>query len=374
MTSYSRIIMNLEKISFLPTDNYVKTLGRTFMLEDCRVLSLSGSGVEFKYTGTGLAVTFYGDSTTETPDNDPEPWRDQARVAVYVDGILQLDTVIKKPKEIFEVCGFEEGGAAAEHIVRIIKLSEPRMSTTGLGEITIIADGPAHPTEYKKKYIEFIGDSITCGYGIDVPNELHPFSTGTENVAKAFSYKTAQKLDADFSIVSYSGHGLISGYTPDPNFPKLEELIQPYYDIFAYSYNTFRGLSMQDRKWDFKTERKPDMIIINIGTNDDSYVQDDEAKRNAFKAAYVSFLEKVHDLNPEAKIIIAFGLMGDRLYKTEVEAADIFKVKSGFDDIYTVHITPQDFEKNGYGADYHPSAISHELAACELSEFIKNNF
>ena len=363
--------MELKEYSFLPTNEYVKPLGRTFMLDDVRVLSLSGSGVEFKYTGTKLTVTFYGDSTTDTDENMPQPWRDQARVAVIVDDVMQLDTVIKKPKEVFEVCGLDESIPAAEHVVKIIKLSEPRMSTAGLGEIKILAEGPAQPTPLKNKYIEFIGDSITCGYGVDVPNEFHPFATGNENVTKAFSYKTAQKLDADYSMVSYSGHGLISGYTPDPNVPKLEELIQPYYDIFAYSYNTFRGLQMESRKWDFASERKPDIIVINLGTNDDSYVQQDEEKRQSFYKAYISFLEKVHGFNPTSKIVVAFGLMGDALFKTEQEAVNAFKEKSGFGEVYAVRLTPQDPEKNGYGADYHPSPVSHELAAVELSEFIK---
>lgn len=364
--------MELKEYSFLPMNEYVKPLGRTIMFDDCRVLSLSGSGVEFKYTGTKLTVTFYGDSTTVTDENVPQPWRDQARVAVIVDGITQLDTVIKKPKEVFEVCGLDECIPAAEHVVRILKLSEPRMSTAGLGEIQILAKGPAEPTPYKDRYIEFIGDSITCGYGVDVPNELHPFSTGTENVTKSFSYRTAAKLDADFSMVSYSGHGLISGYTPDPNVPKLEELIQPYYDIFAYSYNTFRGLKMEDRSWDFASKRMPDIIVINLGTNDDSYVQQDEAKRQSFGKAYVAFLEKVHSLNPTSKIVVAFGLMGDALFETEQEAVNIFKANSVFEQVYAVRLTPQDPEVNGYGADYHPSPVSHEIAACELSEFIRN--
>jgi lysophospholipase L1-like esterase len=364
--------MALKEYTFLPTEEHVKLLGRTFMLEDCRVLSLSGAGVEFKYTGTKLTVTFYGDSTTETPADSPEPWRDLARVAVIVDGIMQLDTVIKKPKEVFEVCGLDESIAPAEHVVRIIKLSEPRMSTTGLGEIKILAEGPAEPTALSERYIEFIGDSITCGYGVDAPDEWHPFSTGTENVTKAFSYKTAQKLKADYSMVSYSGHGLTSGYTSDPEIPKLEELVQPYYGIFAYSYNTFRGLKMESRKWDFASERKPDTIVINLGTNDDSYCQQDELKRETFCEDYVDFLEQVHDLNPDSRIVVAFGLMGDGLFEAEKEAVEQFKENSGFTDVHIVRLTPQNFEKYGYGADWHPSPMSHEVASDELAQFIKS--
>lgn len=362
---------NLQEFTFLPTEDHVKVLGRTFMLDDCRVLSLSGAGVEFKYTGTRLTVTFYGDSTTETVEGEAEPWRDQARVAVIIDGITMLDTVIKKPVEKFVVFGEEENAPIGEHVVRIIKLSEPRMSTVGLGEISVLATEAVSGTEYMDKYIEFIGDSITCGYGIDTPDEWYIFSTDTENVTKSFAYKTAHKLGADYSLVSYSGHGLLSGYTDDPTTPVLDELMQPYYEIFAYSYNTFRGMKLESRKWDYESERKPDVIVINLGTNDESYIQDDADKKAAFESAYVDFLEQVHNVNPKSTIVVAFGLMGDALFEVEERAVSKFKDKSGFRDVYAFRIRPQDFERNGYAADWHPSAASHEIAADELTEFLK---
>ncbi len=361
----------LKEYTFLPTEEHVKILGRTLMLEDCRLLSLSGSGVEFSYFGTNLSVTFYGDSSTTVDRDQVQPWRDQARVAVIVDGVMYLDTVIKKEKEVLLAYGdvFTE---PAEHIVRILKLSEPRMSSVGLGEIKISAVSPARPTAYSDKYIEIIGDSITCGYGIDAPNEWHPFATSTENVRKAYSYMTAEKLGADYSFISYSGHGLISGYTGDPSIPKLEELIQPYYEIFAYSYNTFRGMRLESVKWDFASERKPDTIIINLGTNDYSFVQNDADKRAAFFEDYVEFLEQVHEDNPGIRIICAFGLMGDELFETEKEAVEQFKEKSGFKEVYAFRINPQDYAANGYGSDWHPSARSHEIATDELVGFIRS--
>ena len=63
--------------------------------------------------------------------------------------------------------------------------------------------------------IEFIGDSITAGYGVDDEVKEHGFSTATEDVTKTYAYKTAAALQADYSIVAYSGHGIISGYTGD---------------------------------------------------------------------------------------------------------------------------------------------------------------
>ncbi len=363
---------DLKEIRFLPTKDKVKLLGRTVMLDDCRLLALSGSGIEFTFTGSRLTVTFYGDSSTGEREDGTLPWRDQARVAVIVDGIMMLDAAIKKEKESFVVFGDGDAGDPVDHTVRIIKMSEPRMSSVGLGEIAIFAKEDPKPAPLSDKYIEFIGDSITCGYAIDTECEFSLFSTTNENVSKAFSYLTAQALGADASFVSYSGHGLISGYTPDPEVPKLDELIQPYYEIFAYSYNTFRGKRLETIKWDFESERKPDTIVINLGTNDDSFVAQDENKRASFEEDYEEFLEQVHLVNPQARIIVAFGLMGDALYETEKAAVESFKEKCGFADVFTFRLTPQDPAKNGYAADYHPSAASHRIAAEELTKYIRS--
>ena len=50
--------------------------------------------------------------------------------------------------------------------------------------------------EEKDIKIEFIGDSITCGYGIDEMNEKGYFSTATENFTKSYAYITAENLGA----------------------------------------------------------------------------------------------------------------------------------------------------------------------------------
>lgn len=358
--------MSEKEIKFLPTEEYVKVLGRTVMLEDCRLLYLSGSGVEFVFKGSKLILSFYGDSSTEVPEELPQPWGDLARIGVFVNGEFQADLRITKPFQKFVVF---ENMPVEEYTVRIIKLSEPRMSGTGLGEISILAEEAPKPTAKKNKLVEIIGDSITCGYGIDNDNEFQHFSCGTENVSKAYSYLSMQALDVDYSFISYSGHGFISGYTADPNVPTLTELIQPYYEIFAYSYNTFRGKGPQEYKWDFNEQ--PDVIIINIGTNDESFINQNEEKRQKFENAYVEFLEQVHRCNPDATIVSAYGVMTDYLFPTEVTAVERFKKQSGFDRVYNHHFPVHDIERNGYAADYHPSKQSQKEAAETLVEFMK---
>ncbi len=354
--------------SFIPTTEYVKVLGRTIMFDDCRLLCCSGSGVEFSYTGSWLKVTFLGDSSTDN-DGGVMRWRDHARVMVVVDGHIMLDTSIRNKKESYVVYGEDPSTPIAKHNVRIIKLSEPRMSSVGLGEIEIEADELPSPVANKEKLVEFIGDSITCGYGVDTQHELCPFSTGTENASRAYAYMAAEKLGVDYSLVSYSGHGLISGWTPDCNVPKKEELLPPYYEIVAYSYNNFRGIAPQTYKWEF--ERKADVIVINLGTNDFSYTVDDSEKIAEFEKLYLDFLRTIRKCNPKAHIICALGIMLDDLYPAIERVVETFKLQNDDNKISAFHFEPHNGENDGFAADWHPSPFTQRRAADLMANELK---
>lgn len=356
------------KITFLPTEDNVKVIGRTIMCDDVRLLCCSGSGVEFKYLGSKLTVTFYGDSSVVNPEGYVN-WRDIARVQVLVDGRIMLDTTIKKDKESFVVYGEDPSLGFEEHTVRIVKLSEPRMSSVALGEIQIEAERNPEPTPEKYMYVEFIGDSITCGYGVDTDDELCPFSTGTENARKAYAYLAAEALDVDYSLVSYSGHGFVSGWTPNPDCPQKAELIQPYYDIVAYSYNSYGQLKPQDKSWDFK--RIPDVIVINIGTNDYSYTQHDANKIAEYEACYIDFLKMVRKRNTSSHIICSLGVMGDDLFPAIEHMMNVYLEETGDTNISGFKFAVQNPEADGYSADYHPSAVTQQKAAAQMIEELK---
>ena len=96
------------------------------------------------------------------------------------------------------------------------------------------------PLPEKELKLEFIGESITCGYGIDDEDENHHFQTATEDATRAYAYKTAMALDADYSLVSYSGHGIISGYTE--NGQRLEtHKVPDVYEKLGKTYGSANG-------------------------------------------------------------------------------------------------------------------------------------
>lgn len=352
---------------FIPSSQNVKILGRTIAVDEGILLHSSDSGVEFEYIGTKLIVTFHGDSSVSLNDSFVN-WRNLSRVQIMVDGHVMLNTEIKHETERFVVFGDEPGLAKARHVVRILKLSEAMMSGVVLGSICIESDSEPVPTPPKDKLIEFVGDSITCGYSIDTDDEFWSFSTACENASEAYAYVAAQALDTDFSMVSYSGHGIISGYTPDSEVKAEDGLLPPYYELIAKSVFDYKGLNPENYRWSF--DREPDVIVINLGTNDSSYTADVPAKISEYEDEYLRFLTVVRKNNPNAHIICALGMMGDSLYPA-VERV-VGKYSETYDtNISAFHMTPMNNEVDGIGGDYHPSRASHKKAAAELTEELR---
>lgn len=351
--------MELTQKTFAADSQHVKMLGRTHSEEGILWLALSASGVEFTMKGTSASVTLAGDSSISAEEN-------RARFAAYVDGRRVADEMIVEPEQTIEIFNSDE---EKEVTVTLIKLSEAAQSTVGIKSINVTSVGDIAPTAEKALKIEFIGDSITCGYGVDDEDRNHHFSTATEDATKAYAYKTAQLLDADYSLVSYSGHGIVSGYTTQGK-KVVAQQVPNMYEQFARSYGSYNGFSVSSVDWDF-SQFVPDFIVINLGTNDASYTGRDETLIREYIDAYVKFLGKVRGDNPNAHIICALGVMGQDLCNAVETAVSEYSEQSGDKNVSAFKLSMQDGNKNGYAADWHPTAASHDIAAAEMAAEIQ---
>ncbi len=347
---------------YVPTE--AKQIGRTAYHEDTKTLwcSLSGSGIVFTFTGESCTCTLVADSSYSGGDSQA------ARYAYYVNDVLQAEAQLTEAERTVEIPAASDTTA-----VRIVKLSESAQSSFGIRDITVkAADQNAEPAleaaPAKAHLIEFIGDSITCGYGVDGEFGVDTFKTANENAVKAYAVQTAYSLDADYSLVSYSGHGVVSGYTTAGKLNSAQT-VPPLYDQIGASYATVEsGKKIGDDKWDFSVQ--PDLIVINLGTNDASYTGSDKAKQQEFSDAYVSFLKQIREKNPNAPILCTLGIMGQNLCKAIQNAVTTYTEETGDTNINTMWFDVQS-QDDGLGVDWHPSALTHQKAAETLSAFIR---
>ncbi len=344
------------------SEKNVKLIGRTCLIGDTLWSAMSGTGIAFEFTGTRLSVTFAGDNSAVEGNTD-----NAARVAVYVDGERVADTQIDAKEKTVMVI---ESAEKTTSEVQIIKLSECAMSTMGIKPLDVGGDGSVRPLADKAHKIEVIGDSITCGYGVDDEDESHHFKTATEDCTRAYAYKTAQLLDADYSLFSVSGYGIISGYTADGKEKIPQQTIPQYYGSLGFSYQGFEGSQMpQNVDWDF-AKYQPELIVINLGTNDDSYCQGQSDRTDEYTSEYVNFLKTVREKNPDAYILCTVGIMGQRIFQGVDMAVYLYKKETGDEKISSFMFDAQ-LPADGLVADYHPTAVTHDKAAAALSDEIK---
>lgn len=210
--------------------------------------------------------------------------------------------------------------------------------------------------------IEFIGNSITCGYGIEADSAREKFTYDTENHYYTFAARTARALGAEYNVVARSGIGMYRNYggpaegTPDGCLPALYDRTL-FYDA--------------DEKWDFSLFL-PDVVCVNLGTNDMSVNKGDSVR---YENAALQFAKRLRGYYPNAKIVMLTGSMltGKNLgiVQRALDRVAAAMRKDGDNAFYRFDMSPQDGSL-GYGAGYHPSMRQAEKMANEFTCFLES--
>lgn len=211
-----------------------------------------------------------------------------------------------------------------------------------------------------ERKIEFIGNSITCGYGIEGNGSEQKFSYSQQNLYYTYEARTARELNAQWQVVARSGIGI---YRNNNGNPQGDRGVMP--DCYPY---TFFGQSGE--RWDF-SRYQPQVVCVNLGTNDTTGPRyDTKLLANAFKR----FVQQLRNRYPKAKIVLLTGTMinGQRLanlQQAQQEAID-YAAALGDHEVYRFDFTPADGSL-GYGTHKHPSMRQHEQMAKELTPFLR---
>ncbi len=214
-------------------------------------------------------------------------------------------------------------------------------------------------------WIEFIGNSITCGAAAD-DSEV-PCGTGVyhdqHNAYDAYGPRVARELGVNYLLSSVSGIGIYRNWNSDgPTLPQV-------YDKIDFQKDS-------SREWDFKTT-PPAIVSIAMGTNDfsggDGITPRLPFDELAFTAKYIAFVQQVKAHYPAAQIVlldspILKGEQKDTLVRC------LSAVKTSIDVLYPldlpvrIHLfTPM----QARGCTGHPSVADHALLAEELLPFFK---
>lgn len=259
---------------------------------------------------------------------------------LYVDGVrLDKRLYANESTVNLTVANFDAPGS---HSLRLLKQTEPQLSLCLLKSVTV--DGILYPApENRKKYIEFIGDSISCGYGnLGDKGSEDPGCALWEDGTDAFAFLTAEILGADCSVISSSGIGVGKGWSPHN--------ICDFYSKQSFYRN---GEKL------FEPSRIPDLAVINLGTNDKVC----KCEKEPFFREAKRLLNTVREFYGCVKILWVYNMMGDGRTEWVLEVLkEMGGEQNGF---YSARL-----DSDHSGANGHPGADAHRRAAKRLAEII----
>lgn len=343
-------------MKFYAEENKVKITGRTIFRDQIRYLGYSATSISFQFTGKIATATLISD-----PDNWPE--ENHAWVAIYINDSAEPSKRIELTKNQ-QTIPLYENETENTVTITIMKYSEPEYAICGVESITIDTDKLLPPPEQRQRKIQIIGDSITCGYGIEgsVNDMVH--NTSTENPSKAYSVLISKMLNADLEIVAWNGKGVISSYigddqdTPEPSW--LLPMLYQYTDA-GCCHQYFHEAKEDWEKWDSK-KFIPNLVIVFLGTNDASYTREIPERNQEFCVGYQNLLLDIHTRYPDAKILCMLGTMDSRLCPTVEEAVDAFASHHPETAISYLAL-PHQQDEDGLGTFWHPTPATHQKIA-----------
>ncbi|MGZ3810750.1 MAG: SGNH/GDSL hydrolase family protein [Mucilaginibacter sp.] len=237
-----------------------------------------------------------------------------------------------------------------EHIVTICKDTE-----SGIGYMNFVGvrcEELLPPRAKPIRKIEYIGDSITAGTGMDI-SEI-PCDRGQwydqHNAYMSYGPRTSRALDAQWQLTAVAGIGLTHSCCN-------MDIVMP---------DVLDKMLLRDNKiqWDF-TRYQPDVVTICLGQNDGIV---DSA---FFCNAYVRFIDTVRKYYPKADIICLNSPMANDeltpVLKRYLSGITAYENQQGDKKVYKYFFSKR--YHNGCGG--HPDLNEHENISDELTAYIR---
>ena len=329
-----------------PTDQHIQYVGRIcFQNPERPRFTFPGTQINARFTGTSLRLWAKPKSGYFMAQvDDAEPFK--VSLMGEKDSVVTIATALPQGPHTLRLMYIIEGYDLKPDFRGFIL--DPGCS---------LLPPPALP----ERTIEFIGNSITCGYGNESIVASDPFEYETENHYLTYAQLTCRALDARAHVVARSGIGVYRSYG-GPKAGTPENVMTTEYE--------YTNLYDRSERWDF-SRYQPQLVCINLGTNDLSTNNYDV---KLLKAAYKQFLQQVRSHNPQAKIVYLCGSMlnGKELEIARQTLNDVVDEarKQGGQQVYRFDFTPQTGDIR-FGASWHPSVWQHQKMAGELTAYLR---
>ena len=341
-------------------------LGRTSELTDGVGFDWSSSGVTLNVKASDVRMTF----TAQTGSNGTQGNR--AYFWVYTNGVKANEKLLLKDgKNTYDIATGLDATKTTE--IRVIKATEANFSYANLNGISV--KGSLEPIAHKDFKIEVIGDSISAGQWLFAQPDARVFKADEEDSTYTYGSLLADKFDAEFTLLASSGSGIFmdssglkSGETKNG---KAANIWSDMYDYSVTSRSQRGSTFNTNTLWDFSNDN-PDLIIVNLGTNDSANVAripDNELNAGVTNGVK-SFLSKLTEKHPNAKIVWCYGIMNQNLTSVIKNAVDGFASENSSTNVSFVELPLQSEFSSTTGGGNHPNTETHSKLADYLVDKI----
>ncbi len=321
----------------LVNNDKIRIRGRHTEVDGMLAFDWTNSGIAFNFEGSGFILSL-GAYSADIP----------AYLRVIIDG--------KRHQRFAVVNGSEkiiiEGLADKRHRVEILKVTEGEAKLL-MNTIELIGNGASlrKPPFNSPRKIEFIGDSMTCGYGVLASKDAPDYQTFQQDGTYTYAYLTVEKLGAEARYLCASGKGIVCNC--DGN----------YDDVRAGQYCSYQSRTGGECNdgW------TPEVVVMNIGTNDCG----GPAPKEQFEEAARALIAKERARYENAQIIWVYGMM-NRDYK-DVLRKVIRDIQKTDDKVHFLYVVDPIFENDEeLGANGHPNVRASIRVARMLTKKIRS--
>lgn len=300
----------------------------------------SGVAIEANFEGTSISMVL------EDKDNNYN---------VFIDDKLIKIIAAEKGLKTYELAG---GLKDAKHKILITKRTESLYGIASFEGFILDKGKKLLPPPERPKYrIEFIGDSLTCGYGNEGTSKQCNDADlrATENNYLSYAQMVAREIKAEAHIIAISGKGIIRNYGDKEKISK-----DPMPSFYDYTLQ-----NDPSKKWDFK-KWTPDMVIINLGTND--FSTEPNPDKEVFISEYKKLIGRIkNNYGGNIKILCLCSPFEKNKLK-EIINQIARDEKTEFIDL------PELTEDEKNGCHWHPTVAGHKKMADAVIKKIKKFF
>ncbi|EGC32823.1 hypothetical protein DICPUDRAFT_37730 [Dictyostelium purpureum] len=303
----------------------------------------------FEWSGCQITLTFTGTKSIKVVlDSAGDNWFD----VIINNALYGAFNVSSTPRQMYNIIGQNNLNPSQTYTLVLSKRTEASFGPVRF--YGFVVDSTCSTKQYSpptNRKIEFIGDSITCGYG-DLGTSPCPFTPDTENNYVTYGAIIARELQAELYLEAWSGKGVVRNYG-SPTSTSTQTMP----DLYPYILPTDTTTN-----WDFDLFQ-PDAVVINLGTND--YSTQPAPSQEVFQNGYISFVNSLKSNYPNKPefFLVCGPMIGQPCCQYVKNVSSI--VGATYIDLEGI-LTSDDIGCNG-----HPNEQGHSIMASIASPIIQ---